>query len=237
MTAETPPAGGEGYTGASNLEAMTAAVRYNAFLEKMVISASGGASTALDFGAGGGEFARRIRDHGLDVSCIEPDRVLRENLVEAGFDTAPDIAEIPAGSQGFIYTLNVLEHIEDDEAALRDLYARVAPGGTLFIYVPAFEILYGSMDRLVGHHRRYTLPVLSERAKAAGFIIQDSGYADPVGFFAAWAHKAIGSDSGRISDRSVRLFDTFAFPVSRAMHRVTKGWFGKNVWVRARKPG
>lgn len=233
---ETSPSDDEGYVGASNLEVMAVAKRYNAFLENMVINASGGAETALDFGAGGGEFARRTASHELTVTCVEPDTALRERLKREGFETAPDLSGIGPASRPYIYTLNVLEHIEDDVAALRDLFERVAPGGTLFIYVPAYQMLYGSMDRLVGHYRRYTLSVLSKRVEAAGFAIQDSGYADPVGFFAALAHKFIGSDSGEISDRSVALFDTLAFPVSRALHRVTKRWFGKNVWVRARKP-
>jgi len=225
----------EGYSGASNLEVMTAAVNYNAFLERMVINASGGADTALDFGAGGGEFARRVSARGLDVTCLEPDDALRRALSEAGFDTHDRLEAIQDSRLPFIYTLNVLEHIEDDAAALAGLYAKLQPGGTLFIYVPAFNVLYGAMDRLVGHYRRYRLEGLRARVSEAGFEIADSGYADPLGFFAAYAHKLIGSDSGRISDTSVKAFDRLVFPISRALHPVTRGWIGKNVWVRAVK--
>lgn len=226
----------KGYTGASNLEAMEAARNYNAYLESLVAGAAGESRTALDFGAGGGEFARRLRARGFAVSCVEPDDALRRRLASNGFEAVADIASIAPGSQHFIYTLNVLEHIEDDKAALAALYERLAPGGVLFVYVPAFQILFGAMDRLVGHHRRYRRAILIQRAAAAGFKIEASGYADPVGFFAALAHKTAGAEDGRIASRSVALFDRYAFPVSRVLHPLTARVLGKNAWLKARRP-
>jgi len=231
----TAPAAADGYAGASNLEAMTAARRYNAFLEQMVIDSAGGARSALDFGAGGGEFARRVAARGLEVACVEPDAALRRGLEADGLAAHADLSAVAPGSQPFIYTLNVLEHIEDDAEAMRALYDRLAPGGTLFVYVPAFQVLYGPMDRLVGHCRRYTRGALTRRAAEAGFAVEASGYADPLGWFAALAHRLVGSESGRISDRSVALYDGLVFPASRALHPATRGWIGKNVWLRARR--
>ncbi len=51
--------------------------------------------------------------------------------------------------------LNVLEHVDDDRSLLADISARLALGGTLCIWVPAFPSLFGEFDRLVGHCRRY----------------------------------------------------------------------------------
>ena len=76
---------------------------------------------------------------------------------------------MPDASFNYIYTLNVLEHIEDDAAALRSLHAKLTDGGKLLIYVPAFPVLYTSMDAKVGHVRRYTRDTLMTRVTAAGF--------------------------------------------------------------------
>ena len=54
----------------------------------------------------------------------------------------------------FVYTFNVLEHIEDDAAALTHVGRALRHRGKLLGYVPAFEVLYTSMDRWVGHLRR-----------------------------------------------------------------------------------
>ena len=54
-----------------------------------------------------------------------------------------------------IYTSNVLEHIDDDLAALKQLRATLSPGGRIAIYVPAMQVLYSDMDRSLGHYRRY----------------------------------------------------------------------------------
>ena len=51
--------------------------------------------------------------------------------------------------------INVLEHIEDDVAALRTLRRLLRPGGRIVLYVPALNGLYGAYDRKVGHFRRY----------------------------------------------------------------------------------
>lgn len=51
--------------------------------------------------------------------------------------------------------MNVLEHIEDDERALRHMLSLLKPGGTLFLLVPAHDLLYSPFDLESGHFRRY----------------------------------------------------------------------------------
>src|SRR4030095_14650287 len=100
----------------------------------------------LYFGGGNGEFARPIRALGYDVSAVEPDPALRGRLTEAGIGTAADVTHLPDGSFRYIYTLNVLEHIEDDAAAARELRAKLSDGGTLLVYVTAFPLPYTRID-------------------------------------------------------------------------------------------
>ena len=56
--------------------------------------------------------------------------------------------------------INVLEHIADDKQALSNIIAGVAPGGFIGILVPAFSWLYGTLDSLDGHFRRYSKKML-----------------------------------------------------------------------------
>jgi SAM-dependent methyltransferase len=67
-----------------------------------------------------------------------------------------------------IVAVNVLEHIEDDAAALEHLRARLKTDGRVCIYVPAGPFAFGSLDLAVGHHRRYTAQSLDALLTRAG---------------------------------------------------------------------
>lgn len=90
-------------------------------------------------------------DFGLDDA--------RASLVEKKFDT--------------ITCLNVLEHIEDDIEALTHMYEILSlQQGQLLLQVPAHELLYGTMDTMAGHYRRYSRNYLRQVLEAAGFKIE-----------------------------------------------------------------
>ena len=132
--------------------------------------------------------------------------------------------------------LNVLEHIEDDAAALRELHRKLVPGGRLLVYVPAFQVLYTSMDRKVGHLRRYTRATLIAAVTAAGFAVEHSRYADSLGFFATLVFKLFGNARGTLDRHGIRLYDRRVFPLSRALDALVSPLFGKNVLLVAVKP-
>jgi SAM-dependent methyltransferase len=224
------------YAGRDNLEAMEEAERYNRFLASLIEEVYVPGSHVLDFGAGGGTFARPLARRGVDVTCVEPDEILSRRLASAGLTTVPGLERLPAASFNLIYSFNVLEHIEDDRSALRSLASRLKPGGRLLLYVPAFQSLYSSMDRKVGHFRRYRRRPLVTLIEAAGLEVLRAEYVDSLGFAAALAFRMLGNASGDIHPRSVRLYDRFAFPLSRALDRVLRHAIGKNVLVLARKP-
>lgn len=79
-----------------------------------------------------------------------------------------------------VVMLNVLEHIEDDAAALEQVHRMLNPGGTLVLEVPSSPSLYDNFDRLVGHFRRYTMGDLVMRLERAGFSINRKSH---LGFF------------------------------------------------------
>jgi len=217
------------YSGASNLEAMAEAVNYNAFLLKLTRRYAGDASQALDFGAGIGTFSRSVRHLGIGVCCVEPDTRQAELLAGDRFTVYRDINDTPPNEYDYVYSLNVLEHIEEDEAALRQIWERLKVGGKLFVYVPAFEALYSGMDRRVGHLRRYRKGELVARMTRAGFDVRHARYCDCLGYFASLAYKWIGDSSGQINVPALVAYDRLIFPLSRALDLIAAPFFGKNV--------
>jgi SAM-dependent methyltransferase len=221
------------YQGTDNLEVMADASNYNAFLVGLVLRHRGRAARAVDFGAGIGTFARLLRERGLDVVCVEPDPGQCEAIRAAGLTAVTDLDALPDGTLDYVYSLNVLEHIADDAGALRHVARKLAPGGRLLLYVPAFPMLFSSMDRKVGHHRRYRRSGLASLVAGAGLTVEYARYADSLGFLATLVYKVMGSTRGDLDRRSIVIFDRAVFPVSRVLDRVLGRLFGKNVYVVA----
>lgn len=225
------------YQGIDNLEVLADAVRYSRFLADAVVRWGQGCRTALDFGAGTGSLSSMARARGIEVACVEPDPRLRAMLQGQGFQVYADIGAVADESQEYIYSLNVLEHIDDDQATLAVLYSKLKPGGRFFLYVPALQVLFSSMDKKIGHYRRYHRKPLLRIIQRAGFVIERAEYADSVGVVATLLYKAIGSRKGDVSRTPLRIYDRVVFPVSRALDRMgCSRWFGKNLWVVARRP-
>lgn len=222
--------------GSENLEVMAEARYYNAFLLSQVIRAMAGRRRILDFGAGSGTFAFALKARGYSVACVEPEPALANTLARGGLETHQSLDRIPERSIEGVYTLNVLEHIEDDEAVLRGLYRKLVRGGRIFIYVPAFQVLYSSMDRRVGHVRRYALGDLVTKCRRAGFAVERARYCDSLGFAATLAYRVAGRRDGSLERRTVIAYDRWVYPVSLALDLATGRLFGKNVWVVASRP-
>ena len=82
------------YTGIDNLEVMTGARNYNAYLVDLVARDRGECEELVDFGAGSGTYARMLMDRGYTVTCIEPDATLAEKLAHDGLQVSDSIARM-----------------------------------------------------------------------------------------------------------------------------------------------
>jgi SAM-dependent methyltransferase len=224
------------YTGVENLEVMREAENYNRYLLGLVERHARGAKRMIDFGAGSGTFAVPCAAAGFDVTAVEPDERLRALLVASGVRAVADTAALPDADFPYAYTLNVLEHIPADVDALRALRAKLAPDARLFVYVPAFPLLYTSMDAKVRHVRRYTRATLRASLDAAGYEVEAIRYADSLGFAATLFFKAIDNGRGDVNRSMLKLYDRLVLPVSLALDTLTHRWFGKNLIAVARNP-
>jgi len=225
------------YSGIDNLEVMQEAVNYNRYLLDAIRKHATERSRIVDFGAGTGQFAIPLKQARLDVTAVEPDGSMRERIAASGVPAVGSAAELPAESFDLVYSLNVLEHIDDHVGALQQLHATLKPAGTLLIYVPAFPILYTSMDAKVGHVRRYTRASLSAAVYAAGFTIDRIAYVDCLGFLATLLFKLLDRGGGTVNRAALKLYDRVVFPVSACLDVITRRWFGKNLLLLAHKAG
>ncbi|KWA83931.1 hypothetical protein WL29_21430 [Burkholderia ubonensis] len=230
---------------AANLEAMGEAVGYQAAMRQLVfdkLRLRTARGRVLDFGAGRGDYAAAIqRCTASQVLCLEPDRTLHQHY-PSGMSVVDDLNRIEASSLDGAYSLNVLEHIEDDIGALTELAARCRPGALVFVLVPANPRLWTPMDTLVGHYRRYTPRLLRESARLAGLEVVEEGWFDRTGYFATRAYQRLhragllrAQSAGAVSRQQIRCFDAL-FKLSEPVLRNLRLPFGKNCWVLARRP-
>ncbi len=133
----------------------------------------------------------------------------------------------------------MLEHIEDDSAILKDLFEALENGGVIGIYVPAHPFLYSTMDKEIGHVRRYTGSELRNKVQGAGFTIQSLTYDEFVGFFASMFVKVVGyKNSANLGSKSsLVIYDKMIYPVSRILDFLGLRFvLGKNLILIAVKP-
>jgi len=167
--------------------------------------------------------------------CVETDPTLCAALQNQGLRVVSDLAQLADGSVDYLYSLNVLEHIQDDQVVAKLWFKKLRPGGQLLVFVPAFQCLFTSMDHHVGHHRRYTRALLTQVLVNAQFEITQSQYVDSLGVLATLLYKLLDQGSGQVNVRMLKIYDQWVFPLSRLIDQLTARLVGKNVLVRAIK--
>ena len=129
----------------------------------------------LDIGCGAGNMIHHLRRYG-NVQGIEVDARPVAMAQQRGYDVRLGDAtqRIPFDDARFdlVTAFDVIEHVDEDEAILREAYRVARPGGILAITTPAFQRLWSYNDVLNGHKHRYTPQELRERVERAGFRIR-----------------------------------------------------------------
>jgi SAM-dependent methyltransferase len=128
--------------------------------------------SVLDVGCGTGFILERLL-RSFDAWGVEPDASVR---ARAGADAASrilpgssdDLAALGGRRFDAVLLLDVIEHVDDDAATLRNAAAALAPGGELLVTVPAHPWLWSHHDELNQHRRRYTRVMLRRALAAAG---------------------------------------------------------------------
>ena len=138
----------------------------------------GGWKTILDVGCGDALFFPELMRLG-DVEGVEPvaDAIGADNPFRGRIHTGPfDESFHPNKRYSLILMLDVLEHLKDPAAALRQAVSLLQPGGSLLVTVPAFRLLWTSHDRLNDHFTRYTKGSFRLVAQEAAMNISEARY-------------------------------------------------------------
>lgn len=115
-----------------------------------------------------------------------------------------------AGQMDTVVCLNVLEHIEDDAATLKYIRTLLEPGGRLILLVPNDPKAYGTVDKEIGHYRRYTAPGLRTLMKDSGYEVEDILKFNRVSM-PAWKFTGQVRKARTLSRAALSVFDKFVW--------------------------
>ena len=213
---------------------------YNEWVRTLVEPAAVG--RVIELGAGMGTFSLALLQTADHVIAVEPSERGSAALIET---TRGNERVIPvhgyaadAASHGPFdgaVMSNVLEHIEDDEATLRELRSMVRPGGLVAVYSPAFHILMSDFDRSIGHVRRYRKRELCRTFERAGFEIAEARYVNMPGFF-AWLLVSRLLHKRPTHSSLSRWYDKRVVPLTQWIETRVRPPFGQSVLVIGRVP-
>lgn len=160
---------------------------------------------ALDIGCGTGGTMLDIKRFAQKVEGIDPSteaiNFAHSNYPDLNITKAKFPDELPSGKYDFITMFDVLEHIENDKAAIKALSELLLPRGFGVITVPAFPFLWSQHDEFLHHFRRYTIGKMKELiSQNPGITIKHIHYYNSLLFlpivFIRMLHKLFGTKSG-----------------------------------------
>ena len=168
--------------GAEILDAFSVAPKFNRWMADTIRPYTG--KRILEIGAGMGNLTRQLakRRERYVASDIDAEhlRRLRNRLqhrtkLEVATCDLTNTADFErfAGSMDTVICLNVVEHMEHDVHCLRNIYSALAPGGRAIILVPHGQEIYGQLDVVLGHYRRYSHDQLRQVMTEAGFDVKE----------------------------------------------------------------
>ena len=199
----------------------------------------------VEYGAGTGTFSQYLRPKAESLSLIEPSTNLHPALRErfrgdpavgvVAMTLEEHVKQAGTGTADTVVLVNVLEHIEDDTSALRELSRIVAPGGSVLIFVPALTFLMSKLDELLGHFRRYHSAELVQKLRGAGLDVVSCRYFDFPGIV-PWlvVNRLLRSTS--FSPTMVKLYDRAVVPLARRAEGIVRPPVGKNLVAISRRP-
>jgi SAM-dependent methyltransferase len=219
-------------------ERMTRAENYFAWQYRLVMRELG--QRVIEIGCGIGNFTRLMLDREAVVGVdIEADCVLRHkqrfpdqaNVTAMACDVnAPEFAELKTFGADSCVCLNVLEHVEHDLEALRRMADVLTPGGVVILLIPAFPSLYGPIDELLGHYRRYTRASVSRLAAEAGLSVKTAFYLNAIGFFGWWTNSHILKRHAQ-SAAQIEFFDRYVVPIASRVENLVHPPFGQSMFI------
>lgn len=205
---------------AADLRQMQQARNYQRWQMRLITPHLG--RTVLEVGGGIGTFTCELARRVESVVSLEPNAFCYAQLNERT-RALPNVRALDMPVEALssamsgdwrvdsVVCMNVLEHIQDDVAALRSFAERLEPQGRVIITVPAGGWAYGEIDRRLGHYRRYDKRTLRAAFGRAGLRVQHLRYFNSIGIWAWWWNAKFGGRQAQ-SDFQIKVFDRGIVP-------------------------
>jgi len=155
----------------------------------------------LDYGCGSGFLAGQLQAKGYDVSGVDVSKEAINFGLSRGIKNLSYVGGTLTNYEGssfdLILAMDVIEHIKEDDLAIKELKRLLKPSGQLVVTVPAYQWMWGVQDEVAHHFRRYNMRSVSKLVYLNGFYFLKKSY-----------------------------FNTFLFPPVAIVRLVSK-WFNK----------
>jgi 2-polyprenyl-3-methyl-5-hydroxy-6-metoxy-1,4-benzoquinol methylase len=156
----------------------------NLLFKKIIKEIPAGNPTVLDFGCGDAFILQNLSKTWPDLNFLGVDSAYTLEQIQLIYNQSSlqkcclfqNLNSISPGRAEIVLLLDVLEHADNDIDILSSVVSRLKPNGYALITVPAFQVLFCSHDRWLGHHRRYTKNHLCEISTKSGLQVRQSGY-------------------------------------------------------------
>ena len=228
--------------GKVTLDAIERAPKFNRWMYESVKPWLG--KRVAELGCGRGNLSNFFRQHETVMltdyrdDYLDPLREkwgMKKNLTFAKLDMSQreDYAVLTKFAPDSVVFLNVLEHIEDDRAVLKNLFDHVPAGCRLAILVPFGMSLYSEFDKELGHFRRYEKGELEGKMREAGFDVEHQFYFNKAGKLAWFVANTLGKRKS-LTPLQLRIYN-FLTPAFRVWDKIAPGT-GLSTVAICRKP-
>lgn len=233
------------FTITTDQQIMDQAVNYNAMLYRLIEPYLQG--DVLEIGSGIGNFTKKIiaLETVRSVTCYEIDKdccaEFKQNVLAREHGSKITLHETDFNKStldrkfDFIFSFNVLEHIEDDRRAVHLIDGYLKPNAYLVLYLPAMNCLYGSIDKELEHYRRYNKKMIRSlfRDTQAQMQIVQIKYLNTIGALGWFYTNRIAKHTSQ-SSAMVSFYDSYIFPPMNAIEQHLPTFFGANILIIAK---
>jgi ubiquinone/menaquinone biosynthesis C-methylase UbiE len=225
----------------SDQKRLTRAKRYFQWQRDLVLKEVG--QHVVEVGCGLGNFTEFLlkRPQAATVIALDVEQGCVDTLLERFRDspglraltmdvTSCQFRELARFSPDSCVCLNVLEHVEDDRLAMENMAAVLPRGGRIVLIVPAYQGLYGPIDRNLGHLRRYSKASLRALATEASLTVLKLHYMNMVGALGWWINAHVLKRQAQ-SERQIAFFDDWFVPPMRRLEAAVHPPCGQSLFA------
>jgi ubiquinone/menaquinone biosynthesis C-methylase UbiE len=228
---------------AQDLRQMAKADRYRRWQFELIAPFLQG--KVLEIGGGIGNFTADLARVAESVVSLEPNAYCHTQLADKVKSlanvtvyniTAEDLDHKVAADYraDTAVCMNVLEHLKDDEAAVKTFSRRLKRGGRLVLLIPAVPWAFGEVDRRLGHYRRYSKTSVRALMQKTGLTLVKLRYFNFIGLW-GWLWNARVARSTSQNDSQIHFFDHYIVPWQSRLERAIPPPIGQSLLVVARK--